>query len=384
LGLLTLLMSGNGAQPAGAQDTLSALTLVQDAVLLEDRVRLTPDVPQRTGAAWLPTKQQVQDGFTATFDWQISRARAVGGDGFAFVIQNTSDVALGDGANGMGYSGIANSIAVEFDTTQNPPEEWGGTRGDPNANHLSVQSRGTMPNSADPTYSLGTTTTLPVLSDGAVHRVQITYVPGALTIFLDDFTTPVLTVPVDLATTLGLSDGQAWVGFTAATGGRSQVHDIRAFSFTGAAATPTTFSTELEGGQEVPPRATDATGHASFRLTDETQLDFTLTLLNVKNVVEAHIHCAPAGENGDIGVTLFGPVPPGGGLVDVFVVQQTITALDSENACGWADVAAVVAAIQSGNAYVNVHTDDGVDPADTGPGDFHSGELRGQIREQER
>jgi hypothetical protein len=56
--------------------------------------------------------------------------------------------------------------------------------------------------------------------------------------------------------------------------------------------------------------------------------------------------------------------------VDVFVVQQTITAPDGENACGWADVAAVVAAMQSGNAYVNVHTDDGVDPADTGSGDF--------------
>jgi peptide-N4-(N-acetyl-beta-glucosaminyl)asparagine amidase len=195
-------------------------------------VQLTADAPGQTGAAWLPAKQQVQDGFTATFAWQINRARAVGGDGFAFVIQNTSAMALGEGGSGMGYSGIANSLAVEFDTTQNTPEEWGGTQGDPNANHLSVQSRGTMPNSADPTYSLGTTSTIPALADGAIHQAQITYTPGTLTIFLDDFTTPVLTIPVDLATTLELSDGQAWVGFTAATGSRSQVHAIRAFSVT--------------------------------------------------------------------------------------------------------------------------------------------------------
>jgi hypothetical protein len=169
---------------------------------------------------------------------------------------------------------------VEFDTTQNPPEEFGGMRGDPNANHLSVQSRGTMPNSADPTYSLGTITTIPVLSDGKVHRAKVTYVPGTLTIFLDDFTKPVLTVPVDLATTLRLADGQAWVGFTAATGGRSQVHDIRALSFTGAAAKPTNFSAQMEGGQEVPPRTTATTGHAIFRLKGETHLDFTLNLLN--------------------------------------------------------------------------------------------------------
>jgi hypothetical protein len=237
-----------------------------------------------------------------------------------------------------------------------------------------------MPNSADPTYSLGTITTIPVLSDGKVHRAKVAYVPGTLTIFLDDFTKPVLTVPVDLATTLRLADGQAWVGFTAATGGRSQVHDIRSFSFTGAAAKPTNFSAQMKGGQEVPPRTTATTGHAIFRLKGETHLDFTLNLLNVKNVVAAHMHCAPAGENGPVGVTLYGPVPPGGGSVNVFVVQKTITAPDVGNACGWADLAAVVTAMRSGNAYVNVHTDDGVDPADTGPGDFQSGELRGQIK----
>jgi peptide-N4-(N-acetyl-beta-glucosaminyl)asparagine amidase len=195
-------------------------------------VQLTADAPGQTGAAWLPAKQQVQDGFTATFAWQINRAQAVGGDGFAFVIQNNSETALGEGGSGMGYSGIANSLAVEFDTTQNPPEEWGGTQGDPNANHLSVQSRGTLPNSADPTYSLGTTTTIPALADGAIHQAQITYTPGSLSIYLDGFTTPVLTVPVDLATTLELTDGEAWLGFTAATGGRSQAHAIRAFSVT--------------------------------------------------------------------------------------------------------------------------------------------------------
>ena len=239
VGLLTLMMSRNEIQPAGAQNNLPPLTLVKNAILLEDWVRLTVDEPQRTGAAWFPTKQQVQDGFTATFDWQIVRARAVGGDGFAFVIQNTSDVALGAGASGIGYSGIANSIAVEFDTTQNPPEEFGGMPSDPNANHLSVQSRGTMPNSADPMYSLGTTTTIPVLSDGKVHRAKIIYKPGNLRIFLDNMDVAVLNATVYLGKQLRLDEGKAWVGFTAATGGRSQVHDIRSFSFTGAAAEPT-------------------------------------------------------------------------------------------------------------------------------------------------
>jgi hypothetical protein len=42
-------------------------------------------------------------------------------------------------------------------------------------------------------------------------------------------------------------------------------------------------------------------------------------------------------------------------------------------------LAALLEAMGNGNAYVNVHTDDGVDPADTGPGDFPGGEIRGQI-----
>lgn len=142
------------------------------------------------------------------------------------------------------------------------------------------------------------------------------------------------------------------------------------------------FKARLDGDQEVPPRATDATGKANFHLKrDETQLDFKLKVANIKNVVAAHIHCAPPGENGPVGVTLFGPVAAGGGSVSGILAKGAITAPDAGNGCGWADLAAVVAAMRSGNTYVNVHTNDGVDPPNTGPGDFPGGEIRGQIEE---
>src|ERR671915_94931 len=234
VGLLILMMSFGGMHPTGAQNNLPPLNLAGNAARLEDRLRLTADQEGQTGAAWLPAKQSVQGGFEGTFQWQISRTgQADGADGFAFVIQNASGLALGEGGGGIGYSGIANSLAVEFDTLHNPPEEFGGELGDPNDNHISVQSRGTLPNSANPTFSLGSTTTVPLLADGNVHRAKVAYVPGTLTIFLDDLTKPVLTVPVDLGTTLSLDNGEAWIGFTAATGGRSQAHDILSFSFAG-------------------------------------------------------------------------------------------------------------------------------------------------------
>src|SRR5918997_1238178 len=139
------------------------------------------------------------------------------------------------------------------------------------------------------------------------------------------------------------------------------------------------FTAQLGGDQEVPPRTTNATGQATFQLRDETQLDFTLNLVNVQNMIAAHIHCAPAGENGAVGITLFDPVIPGEGSVDVTSIRGSITAPDTENGCGWVDFAAVLEAVRNGNAYVNVHTNDGVDPPDSGAGDFPDGEIRGQI-----
>jgi len=35
--------------------------------------------------------------------------------------------------------------------------------------------------------------------------------------------------------------------------------------------------------------------------------------------------------------------------------------------------------MRDGGAYVNVHTNDGVAPGNTGPGDFPGGEIRGQL-----
>ena len=43
-------------------------------------------------------------------------------------------------------------------------------------------------------------------------------------------------------------------------------------------------------------------------------------------------------------------------------------------------LSALIDQINAGNAYVNIHTNDGVAPTDTGPGDFPGGEIRGQIR----
>jgi hypothetical protein len=140
------------------------------------------------------------------------------------------------------------------------------------------------------------------------------------------------------------------------------------------------FVATLSGGQEVPARDTQARGVATFKLREGgTALAFKLNVANIDNVFAAHIHCGAVGVNGPVGVTLFMGAPAGG-AVNGTLAAGTITVPDAGNGCGWADLAAVLAAMGSGATYVNVHTNDGVPPTDTGPGDFPGGEIRGQVR----
>jgi CHRD domain len=137
------------------------------------------------------------------------------------------------------------------------------------------------------------------------------------------------------------------------------------------------FRTHLSGGEEVPARDTLAQGQAKFKVTDEG-LRFKLNVANIDNVFAAHIHCGAVGVNGPVGVTLFMGSPASGRFSGT-LATGTITAPDPGNGCGWSDLDAVLAAIESGNTYVNVHTNDGDATPNEGPGDFPGGEIRGQI-----
>jgi hypothetical protein len=144
--------------------------------------------------------------------------------------------------------------------------------------------------------------------------------------------------------------------------------------------------TMLTGDEEVPPRATPAHGQAHVRLSKDGQsMDFVLVVNDITNITQAHIHMAPKGTNGPIVVWLYpntatGPaLPGGGGPHSGLLAKGTFTASSLVNALAGQPLSALVAAIAAGNTYVNVHTSDGVDPANTGPGDFPGGEVRGQL-----
>ena len=84
----------------------TGLNLVGEAAIAEGNVlRLTPAAGGLKGAAWFATDQQFASAdFETIFEYELSErvGGPPGGDGFAFVIQNSSDMALGGGASGLG------------------------------------------------------------------------------------------------------------------------------------------------------------------------------------------------------------------------------------------------------------------------------------------
>jgi len=145
------------------------------------------------------------------------------------------------------------------------------------------------------------------------------------------------------------------------------------------------FETDLAGQFEVPVRTTHAHGEAEFKLNKAgTELRFKLKVEDITNVWMSHIHLAPAGTNGPIVVWLFprNAPPPANSIPGEFdgkLAQGVITAADLTGPLAGQPLSALVDAIRAGNTYVNVHTNDFVDPPNTGPGDFPGGEIRGQL-----
>ena len=143
------------------------------------------------------------------------------------------------------------------------------------------------------------------------------------------------------------------------------------------------WSDHLSGAQEVPTRDTKGQGQASFHLADDGQSsDYRLIATNIDNVRQAHIHLGAAGVNGPVVVFLYGLVPAGGGRQTGVLATGSFTAANFIGPLAGQPFSALVDAMRSGNAYVNVHTDNGVAPPNEGPGDFPGGEIRAQIIEE--
>ena len=125
-----------------------------------------------------------------------------------------------------------------------------------------------------------------------------------------------------------------------------------------------------------------AQGQAIFKFSnDGSELGFKLIVANLENLWMAHIHvAAEPGGNGPPVVWLLPDAPPPGAAVDGVsngvVAEGTVVEGDAGVSISFDDLRTAIA---EGRAYVNVHTNDFVEPPNTGPGDFPGGEIRGEV-----
>ena len=218
----------------------SGLTLVGSAATTSCVLRLTPNLDGQAGAAYstTPITLGTNDTFSTTFQFQITQPGGIApADGITFVLA-ANPSGLGTGGGDIGYGGVNNSVAIEFDTFNN-----GGNDGNSD-NHIAINENGHIDDGSAfgdehmhyvyGTQNCGFNTTAGCMSNGHVWTVTASYNGSTLSLSITDpakgFTDVVYTnVPINIAGDLGTNT--AYVGFTAGTGSGNENQDILKWSF---------------------------------------------------------------------------------------------------------------------------------------------------------
>jgi len=195
--------------------TSSSLSLNNGPTVTGGVLEVTTAATGQTRSAWFTTKVPVQ-AFTTNFTFQQTNATA---DGMTFAIQNDNIWALGDPGGGLGYEGIADSVAVKFDLYNNAGE--------------GIDSTGLYTDGAIPTVpSVDLSSTGINLHSGDTMNAQLVYDGTNLTMTLTDTVTNATVTevfPVNIPSVVGADT--AYVGFTGATGGLTAAQNVLAWTY---------------------------------------------------------------------------------------------------------------------------------------------------------
>ena len=202
--------------------SVAGLNLTGSARQLGSGLELTADKTTSRGAAFFTTPIALEDdaSFQSSFSFELGGGTD-GADGLTFTVQSDPRGASAIGGFGgeLGYDGITNSIAVEFDTYQNGSF-------DVNNNHVSIVQGSVFSARRTAISSLD-------LNDGSRVYAWVDYngTSHVLAAYLSDSSVKpsqaLLKATVDLETVVG---DAGYVGFTAATGGLSNQHLLRNWS----------------------------------------------------------------------------------------------------------------------------------------------------------
>ena len=202
--------------PQGFAGTQGIMILNGSTGLDDSRLQLTTGLTGEAGSAWYYQPVNIQ-AFTSEFSFQLSNPA---GEGITFAIQGESNTSLGSAGSGLGYQGIANSIAVKFDLVNTAGE--------------GPDSTGLYTDGVSPTVpAIDLSTTGIDLHSDDTFDVTMTYNGSILSLVITDMITGAAystSWPVNIPSIVG--GNTAYVGFTGGTSGLTSSQKIETWVYT--------------------------------------------------------------------------------------------------------------------------------------------------------
>jgi hypothetical protein len=182
--------------------------------LYDDSYTLTPDAALKAGSVMSEKRLDFTKPFELSFELSAGDNDA-GADGLAFVFHNDprGADAIGSIGGGLGATGIANGLAIEFDTFQSEDDPT-----DIANDHTNLLD-------TDSETALSPVTDLGNIEDGNWHNVKIVWDGASLSYSVDGVL--IATLDEDLATNYFGGSDYAYFGFTAGTGGLYEQLKVR-------------------------------------------------------------------------------------------------------------------------------------------------------------
>lgn len=243
--LVSVVAASTLAWPAAAQtsypdfSSTSGLQLNGNAAQNGNKLRLTEALAGQAGSAFSLNTISLgaNASFSTFFSFEILNrgdicCGIIGADGLTFTMNTTSNT-VGSAGGGIGYDGIPNSVAVEFDTFDNG--EPGGS------NHVGINTEGSATSIAgsgfvQPDFDNGEQWWVWVDYNGVTQGLEVRWAETASRPGMS-----MLSHTLNLAEILG--DTDVYVGFTSATGWGYGEHNILSWNFV---------NTFQEGGAPIP------------------------------------------------------------------------------------------------------------------------------------
>ncbi|MFM9948026.1 MAG: lectin-like domain-containing protein [Saprospiraceae bacterium] len=232
------------------------------ATMLNDSCfQLTPAQNWASGSIWYPDKISLAESFEAVVQVNLGCKNQDGADGVVFGFQPVS-TSIGTGGGAIGFGGVVPSLGIELDTYQNTD------LGDPAFDHIAIVTNGVVNhnsanNLAGPVQANNSN---PNIEDCAFHDLRVSWNAATklLRVYLDCQLR--LSYTGDLVQNLFGGNPEVFWGFTSATGGLNNTHQV-CFQYT-------TFLNQLQDLVMCPGAQVQlqARGGVSYRWTPETGL----------------------------------------------------------------------------------------------------------------